>query len=182
MHMNKWSYRADFVVYPVLASVALTLAFAHATRASGAGRFAALLAGAVLWTLIEYLLHRWVLHHWQPFKRLHDAHHAHPSEFIGTPSWVSAGLFLALWAALAATLPHSTAAALSAGLMLGYLVYAVVHDLLHHRRVRHGSWLHRAKVRHALHHSPGAHTDFGVTTAVWDVIFGTQSLSVRTHP
>ncbi|MEO7938828.1 MAG: sterol desaturase family protein [Burkholderiaceae bacterium] len=182
MHMNKWSYRADFVVYPLLDGVALTLAFAHVTLATGASRLAEVLAGVVLWTLIEYLLHRWVLHHWQPFKGLHDAHHAHPSEFIGTPSWVSGGLFLALWAALATALPPATAAALSAGLMLGYLIYAIVHDVMHHRRVRHGSWLHRAKLRHARHHSPGAQTDFGVTTGVWDVILGTQALSGRTHP
>lgn len=182
MHMNKWSYRADFVVYPVLIGVALTLAFAHVTRATGAASLAAVLAGVVLWTLIEYLLHRWVLHHWQPFKRLHDAHHAHPSDFIGTPTWVSGGLFLALWAALAAGIAQSVAAALSGGLMLGYLMYAIVHDVLHHRRVRHGSWLHRAKLRHARHHSPGACTDFGVTTRVWDVIFGTQTLSGHTRP
>lgn len=182
MHMNKWSYRADFAVYPVLAGVALTLAFGHVTWASGAASVVAVVAGAALWTVIEYLLHRWVLHHWQPFKRLHDAHHLHPSEFIGTPTWVSVGLFLALWAALAAAFAHTVAAGLIGGLMLGYLVYAIVHDVLHHRRVRPGSWLHRAKLRHARHHSPGARTDFGVTTRVWDVVFGTQASSARTHP
>lgn len=180
MQMNKWSYRADFAVYPLLAGVALTLAFADVTRARSATSAGAVVAGVLLWTFVEYLLHRWVLHHWEPFKRLHDAHHAHPSAFIGTPTWVSVGLFLVLWAALAAELPRAIAAGLIGGLMLGYLVYVILHDVLHHSRVGPASWLHRAKLRHARHHRPGGCTDFGVSTGVWDVFFGTTAPSART--
>lgn len=181
MDLKKWTYRADFAAYPLLAGLALTLTFIHATAAQGAARSLAVLVGAVTWTLIEYLLHRWVLHQWQPFKGLHDAHHAHPSAFIGTPVWVSVGLFLLLWAALATELPRAIAAGLIAGLMLGYLVYAILHDVLHHSRVRPGTWLHRAKLRHARHHHPGARTDFGVSTSLWDWLFGTTALSARTR-
>ncbi len=179
MQMNKWSYRADFAVYPLLVGVALILAFSHVMRARSVISVAAVLVGAGLWTVLEYLLHRWVLHQWPPFKKLHDAHHAHPSEFIGTPTWVSVGLFLALWAALSTALPRPLAAALIGGLMFGYLVYAILHDVLHHVRVRPTGWLHRAKLRHARHHRPGACTDFGVSTNLWDVVFGTADPSDR---
>lgn len=179
MRLSKWSYRADFAVYPILAATAASLALAHATRAQGEAGMIALLAGVLVWTLVEYVLHRWVLHRLQPFKRLHEVHHANPSGFIGTPTWFSAALFMALWGALAATMPRAIAGGLIAGLMLGYLAYTLLHDALHHRRARPGGWLHRAKLRHARHHRPGARTDFGVSTDLWDRLFATDCRLVR---
>jgi sterol desaturase/sphingolipid hydroxylase (fatty acid hydroxylase superfamily) len=173
MHLSKWSYRADFAVYPVLVALSAGLALAHATRREGEAALAACVAGVVLWTAIEYALHRWVLHRLPPFKRLHDAHHANPSAFVGTPTWLSAPLFLGAWAALAAELSRSVAGGLAAGLMLGYLVYAAIHDAVHHRRARPGSWLHCAKLRHALHHRPASPLNFGVSTSLWDKVMGT---------
>lgn len=179
MHLSKWSYRADFVVYPLLIGASLFLAAAHSTRSQGEAGLAAFLAGALLWTAIEYALHRWVLHRMEPFKGLHAAHHANPSAFIGTPTWFSAAMFLAVWAALAAEAPRAVAGGLCAGLMLGYLAYALLHDALHHRRARPGGWLHRAKLRHAHHHRPGARTDFGVSTGLWDQLFATATPASR---
>lgn len=179
MQLSKWSYRADLAVYPVLVAASLTVGLVHATRAQGEAGMVALLCGLMLWTLIEYALHRWVLHRLPPFKRLHDAHHAKPSAFIGTPTWLSAGLFAALAAALAADMPRAIAGGLVAGLMLGYLAYVGLHDALHHLRARPGSWLHHAKLRHARHHRPGAGTDFGVSTALWDRLFATDRAAAR---
>lgn len=176
MQLGKWSYRADFAVYPVLVTTSASMAMAHATRTQGEAGMAALLAGVLVWTLIEYALHRWVLHRLQPFKRLHDAHHASPSGLIGTPTWLSAALFMALWSVLAAAAPRAVAGGLIAGLMLGYLAYTLLHDALHHRRARPGSWLHRAKLRHARHHRAGASTDFGVSTGLWDRIGRTAGI------
>ena len=182
MQLNKWSYRADFVVYPLMVGVAVSLSLTHATRVQAEAGLGAILAGWFCWTGIEYLLHRWVLHRLQPFRRLHDAHHASPSAFIGTPTWLSALLFLGVWAALAAKLPHALAAGFAGGLMLGYLLYALVHDAVHHRRAEPGSWLYPAKLRHARHHRLGAHTDFGVSTAVWDRAFATASVPLVPSP
>lgn len=178
MQLSKWSYRADFVFYPLLVGAAGAQAMAHASRTQIEAGIAAAFAGAFAWTAIEYALHRWLLHRVQPFKRMHDAHHANPGAFIGTPTWLSAALFLGVWAALAAGLPRPVAAGLSAGLMLGYLAYTAVHDAVHHRRARPGSWLQRAKLRHALHHRPGSRSNFGVSTGLWDRVAGTA----RTTP
>ena len=175
MQLSRWSYRADFVVYPLLVALAVWLPWAHATRLQAQAGVAAMAFGWLCWTGIEYSLHRWLLHRVQPFKRLHDAHHASPSACIGTPTWLSAPLFLGVWAALAAELPHALAAGFAGGLMLGYLLYALVHDAVHHRRAKPGSWLHNAKLRHARHHRPSARTDFGVSTGVWDRGFATAS-------
>ena len=47
------------------------------------------LAGLVLWTLLEYVLHRIALHRMPYFSPMHGEHHAAPLAFIGTPSWIS---------------------------------------------------------------------------------------------
>lgn len=173
MQMNRWSYRADFVVYPLLIAAALALALRHPRPGPSLSCLVALAAGWLAWTAIEYTLHRWVLHRLPPFRRWHEAHHASPTAYIGTPTWLSGALFVAAWAALAAALPRATAAGLAAGSMIGYLVYAAIHDAVHHRRAAGGSWLHRAKLRHALHHRAGVHGPYGVSTLAWDHVFGT---------
>jgi sterol desaturase/sphingolipid hydroxylase (fatty acid hydroxylase superfamily) len=175
MHLSKWGYQADFFVYPGVIVVSALWALWHAPAPAVERWFAALGLGLLAWTALEYAMHRWLFHHVPPFSRLHGLHHAHPGALIGTPTWLSAPLFLGLWAALAQQASAPTAAGLATGLMLGYLGYAFVHDAVHHRRARPGSWLHRAKLRHARHHRAGSTTDFGVSTGVWDAILGTAA-------
>ena len=185
MHLSKWAYRADFVVYPALIAAAGLHAFWHATLLAGEYGLAAVCAGVLAWTALEYALHRWVLHRVPPFRKLHALHHQHPGALIGTPTWLSASLFIGLWAAVAHVISASMAGGLAAGLMTGYLVYVFVHDAVHHRAARPGSWLYRAKVRHALHHRPGVNCNFGVSSGRWDAIFGTScalTLTDRCHP
>jgi sterol desaturase/sphingolipid hydroxylase (fatty acid hydroxylase superfamily) len=134
--------------------------------------------GVLLWTAIEYALHRWLLHHVPPFNRLHAMHHAHPSALIGTPTWLSAALFAAQRVAFAREATAPVAGGLATGLMSGYLVCAFVHDAVHHRRASPGSWLYRAKLRHAQHHRMGTNADFGVGTGLWDAVLRTTASPV----
>jgi len=176
MHLSKAGYYADFVVYPVL--ILSLLGYQLLQIGAGALRLAMLvivcIAGVCLWTLIEYLLHRYVLHRVPVLHDMHEAHHADPSALVGTPSWLSALLFV-----VAAFLPAnwafgSTAAcALTAGMMLGYLCYVGVHHVTHHWRLVPGSWLYGLKHRHARHHYAKTPGNFGVTTMFWDRVFGT---------
>jgi sterol desaturase/sphingolipid hydroxylase (fatty acid hydroxylase superfamily) len=59
------------------------------------------------------------------------------------------------------------------GLALGYLAYVAVHYGTHHAHFAPGSYLSRLKRRHAIHHHSGTEGNFGVTTAIWDRVFGT---------
>ena len=63
--------------------------------------------------------------------------------------------------------------AATAGLVSGYLWYVFVHYATHHWRLRRGSYLYRARLRHARHHHLSHSGNFGVTTSVWDHVFGT---------
>jgi sterol desaturase/sphingolipid hydroxylase (fatty acid hydroxylase superfamily) len=173
MRLSKWSYYADFAVYPLLIVAACAASLWRASFLSDGLWLLALVAGWMTWTVLEYVLHRWVLHGIAPFRDLHTQHHAHPSALIGTPTWLSASLFIGLWALVAHLAPRSVAGGLAAGLMIGYLVYTLIHDAVHHRLAQPGSWLFRAKLRHAQHHRPGARIHYGVSSQAWDKVFGT---------
>lgn len=175
MRMSRWSYRADRAVFPMLLAAAGSVSLWHASVRQSEEWPAWVLAGLATWTLLEYLLHRWVLHRMPPFKRLHTEHHEHPFELIGTPTWLSAPLFVLAWLALTLALARPAAGGAAAGLMAGYLAYSLLHDAAHHRRAAPGGWLARVKRRHARHHQPGANGDFGVSTAFWDRVFGTAT-------
>lgn len=174
MRLTKTGYYADFVVYPALLAAFGWMALANSPAprrwdwafACGAGMFA--------WTLLEYLLHRHVLHRLAPFVRMHEQHHAHPNGLVGTPTWLSlcafAGLFLPLWLETDA----DVAGGLVAGLMLGYLWYVTVHHAVHHMKAKPGSWLSGAKLRHALHHRGNRPCNFGVSLGLWDKVFGSK--------
>lgn len=179
MQLSKTGYYADFVVYPVLAAVLSWEGLRHAPLHNSWQWLLTCVAGVIVWTLLEYLLHRHVLHRLPPFQRLHDLHHARSTDLVGTPSWLSlclfAGLALVLWNAIAAVF----ASGLTVGLMLGYLWYVAVHHAVHHLKARRGSWLHRAKQRHALHHHSQQPCNFGVITGLWDIAFGSTRQSAQ---
>ena len=172
MRLTKWGYYADFVLYPALVmALGLHVLWREPSKFS-VNWTLAVLGGIVTWTFLEYLLHRVVLHHIQPFKGLHNLHHARPLDLIGTPSWISAALFFGLWLVLAHEIQPYLAGGVTAGLMLGYLGYVFMHHAVHKLQSRPGSWLFHAKVRHALHHHSPAPCNFGVSTGFWDTVFG----------
>ena len=179
------AYRADFALY---GAACLTLAglilWRHPPN-SGVALALWVLAGGAGWTLAEYLLHRFVLHGMRPFKDWHLEHHSRPTALIGSPTLLSATLFASLVGAPAWWLLGAwPAAALSLGMLSGYLVYGLVHHATHHAAASGGSkpssqseWLMRRRRWHALHHAkraagaPASH--FGVSIGLWDALFGT---------
>jgi sterol desaturase/sphingolipid hydroxylase (fatty acid hydroxylase superfamily) len=174
MKMSKLGYFSEFLLFPPLVLVATLLAFRSLTPPQPAIWAIVYGAGLVGWTLIEYLLHRVLFHHAPILSQIHERHHHSPMDLIGTPAWASAliGLMavaIPSWAALGFDL--GTAA--TAGLVSGYLWYVFVHYATHHWRLRRGSYFYRARLRHARHHHLSHSGNFGVTTSVWDHVFGT---------
>ena len=131
------------------------------------------LAGLAGWTLLEYALHRFVLHGLRPFSDWHAEHHHRPAALICAPTILSASLiaalvFLPAWA-LGGLWP---ACAITLGVLGGYLAYAITHHATHHWRAS-NRWTRQRKRWHALHHDrhrgPG---HYGVTTSFWDHLLG----------
>ena len=84
--------------------------------------------------LLEYVVHRWVLHGPPSLaRRGHAQHHAEPRALISTPPFVIMTGALAIWGLLGLVLPAGLAALLVFGLYAGYDYFALVHHRQHHR-------------------------------------------------
>jgi sterol desaturase/sphingolipid hydroxylase (fatty acid hydroxylase superfamily) len=172
------TYFADFVVYGVGATALAVFLAIYAPQASRWWFALWVVGGLVYWTLIEYVVHRFVLHRIPPFRAMHEMHHNNPRAFIGTPTIVTMALF-ALLVFLPALLAANiwVAGALTLGVLLGYITYSVVHHAAHHWRSS-SAWLKRRKKLHGLHYQSGQTRNYGVTTSVWDHVFR----SIRSTP
>lgn len=139
-------------------------------------------AGLFVWTLTEYLLHRFVFHY-EPTttwgKRLHflmhGVHHDYPqdSKRLVMPPVISiplASLFLGLFALI---LPAGHVASTFAGFIFGYICYDEIHYATHHAPMKGklGLWL---KHHHVRHHYLDNGRGYGVSTPIWDYVFGTM--------
>ena len=174
MRLKKILYFADFVFYP-LASVALVAAallLKDPLRWDEAAIGFA--CGLALWSLAEYLIHRFALHGPAYLAALHDMHHSDPRALVGSPLWLSLGSILCgsllpVWLLTGL----ATACVVTAGLMLGYIYFSLLHHIVHHHPAKRGSYLWRLKRRHARHHYGKTPCNFGVVTSMWDRVFGT---------
>ena len=160
----------DFVTVPLAAVVFLGLA--------GMYRLYLVLAGAAAWTLLEYLVHRFVFHLYPTGRRLHQLHHDHPSDQDAERSSLSTPLIaFPIGFLLIATAGVEDGSAIFAGLLLGYLAFIVVHYAVHRWPIEPDSWLYSAKMRHLTHHRL-ENCNYGVTTIFWDIVFRTNARSI----
>jgi sterol desaturase/sphingolipid hydroxylase (fatty acid hydroxylase superfamily) len=175
MKLSKALYFGDFLAIPV-AILLLAAAAIHTRGLEGAGLWAAaFIVGLFVWTLVEYIVHRWVYHAIPFFEKFHDAHHDDPTALIGVPSFLSSGIILAvffvpLWLTIGVVL----AGGFTSGALLGYAGYMLVHHASHHWTLTPGSLLYRARVLHMAHHYNPAPGNYGVVTSFWDHVFSTD--------
>jgi len=174
MKMSKLGYFSEFVLFPPFVLIATLLGF-RSSIAWQPAIYAVVYGGGLIgWTLIEYLLHRVLFHHAPILSRIHARHHHSPQDLIGTPAWASALVGLVAVASPCwAMLGFNLGTAATAGFVTGYLWYVFVHYATHHWRPRPNTYLYRARLRHARHHHLSDNGNFGVTTGVWDHVFGT---------
>ncbi len=139
-------------------------------------------AGLLLWTLLEYVIHAFAFHpHGLPgwlksVQNSHAMHHAYPKRpeyIVARLSFtvpIAAGVFALLWLLLG---DLRWASLILVGTVAGYLTYEVVHWSIHRR------WgpriLPRSLVLHHLyHHYKDDQRCYGVTSPLWDFVFGTS--------
>ncbi|KAE8355322.1 hypothetical protein BDV28DRAFT_48320 [Aspergillus coremiiformis] len=142
--------------------------------------------GLFLWTLIEYILHRFLFHmdKYLPDNRvgiilhflLHGIHHYLPMDkyrlvmppalfiILATPFWKLAhAVFFYNWYA---------ALTVFCGGVFGYICYDLTHYFLHHRNLP--PYYKALKKYHLQHHFADFDNGFGVTSRFWDSVFGTE--------
>jgi len=168
MKLSALGYYLDFVLAPLGAVVLLWLFPAPMGAAFPVG----LAIGFALWTLAEYLVHRFVYHQLPYFERLHDAHHAEPDALIGAPPFIGPAM-VALAGALAFSLGVGFGDGFMIGGLAGYLAYIGVHHWAHHYRGDLNPALRALRAHHVRHHAAHGEGNYGVVTSFWDHVFGT---------
>lgn len=140
-------------------------------------RAAAALVGAVSWTAVEYGLHRVAMHELRGrglASREHLKHHADVTYFSPASKKVAsaAGTTAVTYPVVASLAGRRWAMAFTAGLIGTYFAYELAHRRTHTHppRNRYGRWARRS---HLHHHFGAPMRNFGVTSPVWDRLWGT---------
>ena len=170
-------------VYLLLAGLAA--AYAAATSTGWRGPTLAVLAVVLLYPLVEYALHRWVLHSRflyrsaltaKLWKRIHYDHHQNPHDL----DVLFGALYTTLPPILLFTLPlgwaiggaSAAAAALATGSLL-FAGYEFCHCVQHLPFTPANRWLREIKKHHLAHHFHSERGNYGITLGIWDQVLGT---------
>ncbi|MFO0761801.1 MAG: sterol desaturase family protein [Byssovorax sp.] len=139
------------------------------------------LLGVLTWTFAEYMLHRYLFHYTgpRPWQRrmyfvLHGVHHDFPNDAdrLVMPLGASIPLGVVFYAAFYLVAGPLLAAPLFVGFALGYLAYDGTHYAVHHFRMS-SPWGRFIKRYHMIHHHTGVDARYGVSSPLWDWVFGT---------
>ena len=139
------------------------------------------ISGLFVWTLTEYVLHRFIFHWVPPGKwgeRLHfiwhGVHHDYPNDQLRLvlPPSVSVPLATSFYLLFYFLLSTPSVYPFFSGFILGYLCYDMMHYAMHHLRWDNRIWL-KIKNHHMLHHYQGHDKGFGVSNPLWDYVFNT---------
>uniref|UniRef100_A0A8C8A8Z3 Fatty acid 2-hydroxylase n=1 Tax=Otus sunia TaxID=257818 RepID=A0A8C8A8Z3_9STRI len=142
------------------------------------------LLGMFLWSLLEYLIHRFVFHMKPPASNyylitlhflLHGQHHKSPFDssrlvFPPVPASLVIGFF---YGVLQLLLPEVLGLSVFVGGLCGYVIYDMMHYYLHYGSPKKGTYLYGLKAYHVKHHFEHQKAGFGISTRFWDHPFRT---------
>lgn len=145
--------------------------------------------GMILWTFMEYILHRYVFH-WDAKSRagkyfvflFHGLHHDDPQDptrlvMPPVPALLISSVIFALFTLI---FPANYVEVIMAYFMVGYLCYDYIHYATHHFAMtsKVGKYLRKY---HLQHHYSGERSKYGVSSPLWDYVFQTTSGPKDTH-
>jgi sterol desaturase/sphingolipid hydroxylase (fatty acid hydroxylase superfamily) len=142
---------------------------------------ALLLFGFVIWSLFEYVMHRFLFHlklrsefgRWLLFLT-HGNHHAVPGDRHRNimPPLVSVVIAAAVWGVFLLLLGPA-GSILFLGWGIGYVVYDSVHYACHQLPMR-SRLLRRLRRHHIRHHYAAHEGNYAITGIFWDRLFRTE--------
>jgi len=142
------------------------------------------LLGWFIWTFVEYSIHRFIFHYHPKTERAkqfffvaHGVHHTQPlcKTRLVMPSIPLALLFFGIFNLLFTVILrilHVVSPTFS-GFIAGYLIYDLMHYRIHHVRKNNG-FFGRIRRHHLWHHGRCVMPRFGISSLLWDYIFGTM--------
>lgn len=139
------------------------------------------LGSLLLWTFVEYILHRYVFH-WDAKSKagkylvylFHGLHHDDPQDptrLVMPPAPAVIYAFV-LWLIFSAIFPAKYIDVIMAFFLVGYLCYDYIHYATHHFAMtsKVGKYLRKF---HLNHHYAGKKAKYGVSSPLWDYVFNT---------
>lgn len=171
---NYWAgYVANLALVAWLCGQALSWDGAIHSRLSLVQWIVCSVAGLVLWTFSEYWLHRSIYHEIEsPLQVGHDLHHDEPKALMGVPWYLTTVALVGLYYALASVFDPAKTGVVMGLTWLGYIGYCFVHHSIHHFHFKNPYFRHVLK--HHLVHHVHPNLNWGITTDVWDRVFGTK--------
>ncbi|EGG23714.1 Fatty acid hydroxylase [Cavenderia fasciculata] len=183
---TRWPWWYIFVLWVPIITIKL-YSSTQQSNSSYAFSFFIFSFGLFSWSFFEYLLHRFVFHikttsYWGNFFHffIHGIHHLTPydSTRLTFPPIFSAVIAVALWKGVNAfpttLVENGFNQALYAGIACGYMLYDTIHYYFHHGEI---TWLpsklKEFKTHHLNHHYKDDNKNFGITSTIFDIIFGT---------
>jgi sterol desaturase/sphingolipid hydroxylase (fatty acid hydroxylase superfamily) len=148
---------------------------------SGLKVFLLYIAGMFFWTFTEYILHRFLFHFHPESEKgkrlnyvLHGNHHEYPRDkerlFMPVvPSIIIASIFFFFFYFILGKNVFS----FFPGFLLGYLIYGSMHYAIHAWSPPF-KWMKGLWRNHHLHHYKESDMGFGVSSTLWDHLFGTM--------
>jgi sterol desaturase/sphingolipid hydroxylase (fatty acid hydroxylase superfamily) len=149
------------------------------------------LVGLLFFTLFEYVIHRFIFHGiekegWvrKVFPRAtfnHYMHHCRPRDaryFVAPLYWefITMAFLLAFFRVALGS--WSWSAGINSGILVGGIAYDFFHYTFHFKEPR-VFFLKALKHAHVTHHFVDTKARFGVTSPLWDVVFGTLKVHKR---
>jgi 4-hydroxysphinganine ceramide fatty acyl 2-hydroxylase len=140
-----------------------------------------ILGGFLTFTFVEYLMHRYLYHmvpdtKWKDKLQysIHGVHHDYPKDKdrLAMPPFIS-GLYAAILYLLFFFIMGEYTYYFLPGFLAGYAMYLGVHYIVHAFQPP-KNFLKILWVNHAIHHYKDPDVAFGVSTPIWDYVFGTM--------
>lgn len=138
----------------------------------------AFVLGAVGWSLSEYWIHRELGHNPKLIKNIfgreHVAHHGKGDYFA--PTWKKLGAAVLVSAILIGPAVWIAGTVVGAAFVVGYVAFYLYYELLHRLEHVHegfGAYGRWARRHHFHHHFHNPRMNHGVTSPIWDHVFGT---------
>jgi len=143
------------------------------------------LFGIFVWTLAEYGLHRGVFHFDDPLPDhpialylhfiIHGIHHTIPMDpdRLVFPPVLGLIVYSMLFPLITWLMPGNLSRVFAPGFIIGYICYDMTHIYIHHC-VPFIEHLKEMKRYHNKHHYVDGDKAYGITSKIWDKVFGTE--------
>lgn len=156
--------------------------YAHTRLGYGIGMIVLVfLAGMFFWSFFEYIMHRFAFHYVAESERakkivyvMHGNHHHFPRDkerlfMPPVPSLIISSVLFSLMYLIMGSVTFM----FFPGFMIGYLMYGSMHYAIHAWNPPF-KWMKGLWRNHHLHHYKDDGKGFGVSSTLWDHVFGTM--------